>query len=48
MDGIKYVTFAGAVETCDGVKLRIEVGDNSAIHVGFEAFEDDLFDVHSK
>lgn len=46
MNGVKNVTFAGTIEAGDGIELGIKAIDNGTVHVGFEAFEDDLFDVH--
>lgn len=46
LNGIKDVGFARTIESGDGIKLRIKTIDDGTVHVGFEAFEDDLFDVH--
>ena len=46
MNSIKDVTFARAIETGDGIELRVEAGDDSPVYVGLESFQDDLVDVH--
>ena len=46
LNGVKDVTFTGTVESSDGIELWIKATDDCAVHVSFESFKDDLFDVH--
>ncbi len=46
LNGVKDVAFAWAIEASDGIELGVKAWDDGPVHIGFEAFEDDLFDVH--
>lgn len=43
---VQNVWFSAAVESCDGVKQRVEVVDLRPLSVGFESFDDDRFYMH--
>jgi hypothetical protein len=46
LNSVKDVRFARTIESSDSIELRIEAIDDGTVHVSFEAFKDDLFDVH--
>ncbi len=48
LNGIKNVTFTWTVKASDGIELGIEAIDDCSVHVSFEAFKNDLFDVHGR
>lgn len=43
---IEDVALAGAIEPRNGVELRVEAGDDGAVHVGLEALKNNLLYVH--
>ena len=45
-DGVEDVGFATAVESRDGVELRVKTGNHCPLGVRLEPVDDDLFDIH--
>lgn len=46
LDSVKDVTLAAAIESCDGIKLRVEATNLSAVLICFESLQDNLSNVH--
>ena len=43
---VEDIRLATAIESGDGVELRVEAGNDSPLSIGLETIDDDLFDEH--